>query len=75
VVPFCAALLDEGGGWLVRFVHPLFAYVKIAGFVILEVSLAMLICVSLRAVFTGTQETYRSGQPRVPKVEEGRELM
>jgi hypothetical protein len=75
VVPFCAALLDEGGGWLVRFVHPLFAYVKIAGFVILEVSLAVLICVSLWAVFTGTQETYRGGQPRVPKVEEGRELM
>lgn len=75
VVPFCAALLDEGGGWLVRFVHPLFAYVKIAGFVILEVSLAVLLCVSLWAVFTGTQETYRGGQPRVPKVEEGRELM
>jgi len=75
VVPFCAALLDEGGGWLVRFVHPLFAYVKIAGFVILEVSLAVLVCVSLWAVFTGTQETYRGGQPPVPKVEEGRELM
>jgi len=75
VVPFSAALLDEGGGWLVRFVHPLFAYIKIAGFVVLEVSLAVLICVSLWAVFTGTQETYRGGQPRVPKVEEGRELM
>ena len=74
-VPFCAALLDEGGGWLVRFVHPLFAYLKIAGFVTLEVSLALLIGVSLWAVVAGTQDTYRSGQPRVPKVEEGRELM
>ena len=42
-VPFCAALLDEGGGWLVRFVHPLFAYLKIAGFVTLELSLALLV--------------------------------
>jgi len=75
VVPFTAALLDEGGGWLVRFVHPLFAYVKIAGFVILEASLAVLICVSLWAVFAGAQESYRNGQPRVPKVEAGRELM
>jgi hypothetical protein len=75
VVPFSAALLDEGGGWLVRFVHPFFAYVKIAGFVGLEVSLAVLICISLWAVFTGTQDTYRAGQPQAPKAEEGRELM
>lgn len=59
IIPFTAALLDEGGGWLVRFVHPLFAYVKIAGFVVLEGSLAVLICVSLWAVFAGTQDSYR----------------
>lgn len=39
------ALADEAGGWLVRFVHPLFAYFKIASFVILEFSLAALVCV------------------------------
>jgi hypothetical protein len=61
VIPFTSALLDEGGGWLVRFVHPLFAYVKIAGFLLLEVSLAVLIVVSLWAVFTGSQDTYRNG--------------
>jgi len=60
IIPFTAALLDEGGGWLVRFVHPLFAYVKIAGFVVLEGSLAVLICVSLWAVFAGTQDAYRN---------------
>jgi hypothetical protein len=77
VVPFTAALVDEGGGWLVRFVHPAFAYVKIAGFVVLEASLAVLIVVSLWAVFTGAQEAYRNGpvRPKVPKAEEGRELM
>ncbi len=59
VIPFASALLDEGGGWLVRFVHPSFAYVKIFGFVALEGSLAVLVVVSLWAVFTGTQDAYR----------------
>src|SRR5262245_37549622 len=58
IVPFTSALLDEGGGWLVRFVHPAFAYVKIAGFLLLETSLAVLIVVSLWAIFAGTQDTY-----------------
>ncbi|MBI3249678.1 MAG: hypothetical protein HYZ50_24545 [Deltaproteobacteria bacterium] len=61
VIPFTSALLDEGSGWLVRFVHPGFAYVKILGFLALEGSLAILILVSLWAVFTGSQDTYRDG--------------
>ncbi len=61
VIPFTSALLDEGSGWLVRFVHPLFAYVKIAAFLGLETSLAVLIAVSLWAVFAGSQDTYRNG--------------
>lgn len=63
VIPFTAALLDESGGWLVRFVHPFFAYVKIASFLTLEGSLAALIAISLWAVFTGSQDTYRNGAP------------
>ena len=55
VVPFVAALLDEGAGWLVRFVSPGFAVVKIAGFLLLQASLAVLVVVSLWAVFTGQQ--------------------
>jgi hypothetical protein len=42
---YISALADEAGGWLVRFVHPLFAYFKIASFVVLEFSLAALVCV------------------------------
>lgn len=77
IVPFTAALVDEGSGWLVRFVHPIFAYAKITGFLVLEVSLAALIGASLWAVFGGTQEAYRdqSVRPLVPKAEDGRELM
>jgi hypothetical protein len=40
---YISALADEAGGWLVRFVNPLFAYFKIASFVILEFSLAALV--------------------------------
>jgi hypothetical protein len=45
-----AALADEAGGWLVRFVHPLFAYFKIAAFVVLELSLAALLVIVITAL-------------------------
>jgi hypothetical protein len=62
VVPFAAALLDEGAGWLVRFVAPGFAYLKIAGFLALQGSLAALVVASLWAVFAGGQgENYAGG--------------
>jgi len=56
--PFVAAALDEGGGWLVRFAHPAFAWVKIAGFLLLQGSLAALIVLSLWSVFAGSQDNY-----------------
>ncbi len=57
-VPFLAGFVDEGAGWLVRFAHPGFAYLKIAGFLLLETSLATLIIVALWAVFSGSQRNY-----------------
>ena len=62
VLPFVAALLDEGGGWLVRFGHPGFAWVKIAGFLLLQGSLAALVGLSLWSVFGGSQSNYQSGE-------------
>jgi hypothetical protein len=56
--PFLAALLDEGSGWLVRFVSPNFAVLKIAGFLLLQGSLALLVGLSLWAVFVGSGENY-----------------
>ena len=47
---YAAALADEAGGWLVRFVHPLFAYFKIAAFVLLELSLAALLVIVITAL-------------------------
>ena len=61
-LPFLAAMLDEGSGWLVRFVHPGFAYAKIAGFLTLQASLAALVGVSLWAVFTGAQGENYEGE-------------
>ena len=43
VLVYFAAIGDEAAGWLVRFVHPGFAYLKIGMFVTLELSLAALI--------------------------------
>jgi hypothetical protein len=58
VLPFFAALLDEGSSWLVRFAHPWFAWAKIAGFLLLQGSLLALIVISLWAVLRGDQENY-----------------
>jgi hypothetical protein len=64
VIPFGSALVDEGSGWLVRFVSPGFAYLKIAGFLALEISLAVLIAACVWAVFVGSSATYRGKRKR-----------
>lgn len=63
IIPFFSALTNEGSGWLVRFVHPGFAYLKIAGFLALEISLAVLIVISLWSIFRGSQDHYRQPSP------------
>lgn len=40
---FVSAVLEEGGGWLVRFVSPVFAPAKVIGFVGLQSAIAFLI--------------------------------
>jgi hypothetical protein len=62
VLPFVSALADEGAGWLVRFVSPHFAWLKIAGFLALQASLAVLVALSLWAVFRGAQRHYEGSE-------------
>ncbi len=62
VTPFVSAALDEGAGWAVRFVSPLFAWAKIAGFLLLQTSLGALVVISLWSVLRGTSANYRSGE-------------
>jgi hypothetical protein len=57
-VPFLSAALGEGAGWLVRFVSPSFAWLKILGFIALQASLAALIGLALWAVFRGSSRNY-----------------
>ncbi len=40
---YISAIVDELSGWLIRFVHPDFAYLKIISFITLELSLLALI--------------------------------
>lgn len=42
---FLSGLVDIGAGWLVRFVSPQFAYLKIGGFIVFQLSLlSLLVC-------------------------------
>ena len=72
VVPFLSAILSEGAGWLVRYVSPHFAYLKIAGFLLLEGSLAVLVAVSLWSVFAGSQRNYDGAPAGSPERTEDR---
>ena len=55
---YVSAIADEMAGWLVRFVHPDFAYFKITSFVLLELSLAILVFVVSMSLI---QSRYRAG--------------
>jgi hypothetical protein len=49
---FGSAVADELAGWLVRYVHPAFAWFKIGAFLTLELSLAaMLVLVSVSLIW------------------------
>jgi hypothetical protein len=61
IVPFVSALASEGGGWLVRFGGAGFAWTKIAGFLLLQGSLAALVMVALFSVLGGNQSRNYSG--------------
>ncbi|HKJ88359.1 MAG TPA: hypothetical protein VKA48_07610 [Gammaproteobacteria bacterium] len=59
--PFTLAVANEGAGWLVRFVDPAFAYLKIATFVGLELSLLWVMAVTLASLATNRRNGYRVG--------------
>jgi hypothetical protein len=60
---YISALADEAGGWLVRFVNPMFAYFKIGAFILLEFSLAaLLVVVMLSLIRARTQMKQNSSQ-------------
>lgn len=57
---YFSAIADELAGWLVRFAHPHFAYFKIAAFILLEFSLALLIAVVAISLVQSRRKASRS---------------
>ncbi len=49
---FGSAFVSEAASWLVRFVHPAFAWLKLAAFYALEISLLFIIYALVRLLFT-----------------------
>jgi hypothetical protein len=62
-IAFTTALADEAAGWLVRFVSPHFAWLKVAAFVGLEAVLAFMVGAVLWAIYTTQPNDYRSSAP------------
>ncbi|MDZ7362444.1 MAG: hypothetical protein ONB46_17230 [candidate division KSB1 bacterium] len=60
VVAFLSALLHEAAGWLVRFVHPMFAWLKVTMFVTMQGTLAFLMVTLLLFL---VQDKNRKGNP------------
>ena len=58
---FASAVGDEAGGWLVRFVAPAFAYLKIASFLTLQATLAFMVAAVAWALLTAQRNAYRDG--------------
>jgi hypothetical protein len=60
-VPFLAGIVSEGSGWLVRFVSPNFAIMKVGGFLLLQGSLITLVAISFWSVLTKRQAENYTG--------------
>lgn len=64
-VSFSSALSNEASGWLIRFIHPCFAYLKIISFLCLQFSLALMIGLAFYALVSRSPSDYLSnGSPK-----------
>lgn len=59
VATFISALLDEGAGWLVRFVDPLFAPLKVIGFLGLQAAIGFLLITLALYLWRASREQRR----------------
>lgn len=55
---FLSALGDIAGGWLIRYVSPDFAYLKITSVVVLQVSLALLMIITILYLYSSGKRSY-----------------
>ncbi len=56
VISYVSAFFDIISGWLIRFLHPGFAYLKISSFLIFQISLLLLIAIVCKYLFEKTKK-------------------
>ena len=61
---FVSGMTGELAGWGVRFVHPGFAYLKIASFLVLESVILLLMLLVTRALLTNQPSSYTTGMTK-----------
>lgn len=57
VSSFLSALGDIAGGWLIRYVSPYFAYLKITSVIVLQASLALLMIITVWYLYSSGKKT------------------
>lgn len=55
---YISALGDILGGWLIRYVSPLFAYFKLVSFAILQLSMALMVLIIIYYLFSSSKSYY-----------------
>ena len=65
---FASALADEMASWLVRFAHPIFAYLKIGAFLSLEISLGILVILVTMSLIIQRLEQKNRHEGRTPNI-------
>jgi hypothetical protein len=63
VSSFLSALGDIAAGWLIRYVSPDFAYLKIVSVIVLQVSLAALMVITIWFVYSASKNSYNNHLP------------
>ncbi|VAX27026.1 hypothetical protein MNBD_NITROSPIRAE02-1366 [hydrothermal vent metagenome] len=64
VIPFLSALTGEASGWLVRFLHPGFAYLKILAFCMLQISLGGVLGLLFWGIWRKDEKKMQDGDSR-----------
>jgi hypothetical protein len=62
LITFLSALLNEGATWLVRFVHPVFAWLKVGSFLVLQMALFGLLVALLVGVMRPGRNAYADSE-------------
>ena len=61
-IAFLSGMLGELAGWGVRYLHPVFAYLKVGAFVTLQSVILWLMVIVARALFTNAPSAYADGE-------------